>query len=84
MSGFNHPVDPHAIVDEDAHPLLMDGEFIARQLARSLTKGTGDEWTSAEQDENLARLERPPLLNGLVYEHSITRERDGLPIKVLV
>lgn len=84
MSGFNHPVDPHAIVDEDAHPLLMEGELIARQLARSLSSGTGDAWTSAEQDEDLAHLERPPLLNGLVYHHSVVRERDGLPIKVLV
>lgn len=81
---FSHALDPAAIVDEDAHPLGQEGAFIALQLARSLTKATGEDWTTQEFDEDEARLERPPQTNYLVYAHHIVRERDGFPCKVLV
>ena len=81
---FSHPTDPSAIVDVDAHTLGLEGAFVTRQLAHSLTAATGEEWTTAQFDEDDARLKRPPMTDHLIYTHRITRERDGFPCKVLV
>ena len=81
---FSHPTDPSAIVDDDAHPLGLEGAFVARELAHSLTTATGEEWTTPEFDEDEARLERPARTKHLIYAHHVTRTRDGFPCKVLV
>ena len=82
--GFSHPIDPSAIVDENAHSLGQEGAFVARQLAYSLTTATGEEWTTDEFDQDAACLERPPRTWGLIYSHRVTRTRDGFPCMVLV
>lgn len=81
--GFSHPIDTGAIVDDDAHAIALETELVARRLATSLSKATGEAWTSDAIDEDACRLERPPRTAHLTYAHRIVRERDGFPWKVV-
>lgn len=81
--GFSHPIDAGAIVDDDAHAIALETELVARRLATSLSKATGEAWTADPFDEDACRLERPPRIAHMTYAHRIVRERDGFPCKVV-
>lgn len=80
----SHPLNPNAIVDDDAHSLMQEGEFVARNLAECWSEAFDETWAADPFDENEGRLKRPPRTQALIYTHRLVRERDGFPCQIVV